>query len=241
MSLESAELCKLASNYFLALKVSFANEISSLTEKMADANIDDVLNAVAADHRIHPSHLSAGLGFGGSCLPKDTRGLLTFSKSMSVEMPILSSTIRVNVETTERLIRALEKNIGDLRGKRIAVLGLSFKTNTDDTRNSPSLELIRVLQHKGAEIHAHDPIARTHNIPKSILKELRVMSEVEDTVKDADAVCVMTDWDVYQEMGLEKITSGMKRKLVIDGRRMFSSVPSGEDITKLQPGMYTKD
>ena len=227
MSLESAELCKLASNYFLALKISYANEMATLTELIPFTNIDDVLRGVTADYRIHPSHLGAGLGFGGSCFPKDTGSLLSFGNAQGVNMQILQSVIQVNNDVSTRLIRLLDANVQQLTGAKVAVLGLTFKAGTDDIRNSPSIDLIRHLKARKAKVWAHDSNARIDDAAKSALQDVHLCSSLNECVNDADVVVLMTDWPEYIELGLAHLVG--EGQLFVDGRRAFvnSSIPQG--------------
>jgi UDPglucose 6-dehydrogenase len=229
MSLESAELCKYVSNSFLACKVSFVNEVASLAERIPGVSIDDVMNGVIADSRICPSHLRPGLGFGGSCFPKDLFALIGFAGAQSVDMKILKSVMQVNSESSKRLVELLNAVVPSLQGKKIAVLGLTFKAGTDDTRNSPSLELIDHLCLEGSTVWAHDPAAKLESIETSLRARFRFSEDIDECIGDADAVVLMTDWPIYTELGLKKLTETTKGRVFIDGRRAFvdSNIPKG--------------
>jgi len=239
MSLESAELCKYASNSFLATKVSFANEIASIAERIRYANVDDVLRGMVADRRICPSHLKAGLGFGGTCLPKDLLGLMTYGLKMGLKMNLLQAVARVNDDIIARLMHLIVSHIPDLRGKKVAVLGLTFKSGTDDTRKSQSLDLIARLVSEGAEVWAHDPMANEYTIPREIRGSFTRANDVRKCTENASVCVLMTDWPVYREMGLEQLTTGMRSKIFIDGRRLFANARIPEDITYRCLGSYS--
>lgn len=230
MSLESAELVKYASNCFLATKVSFANEIATIAEKIPEANIDDVMKGVVADSRINPSHLRAGLGFGGTCLPKDLSGLISCGAAHDLPMDLLRAVDAVNRTASRRLMAILNGNIMSLEGEKIAVLGLTFKSGTDDTRASQSISLIRELLAARAKVAVHDPMANEGTIDSDIRGFYTRYDDVLACVQDASAVFLMTDWPIYKELGLEKIVAPLKKKLVIDGRRMFAGVEIPSDV-----------
>ncbi|MHA1863051.1 MAG: UDP-glucose dehydrogenase family protein, partial [Candidatus Thorarchaeota archaeon] len=216
MSIESAELCKYASNSFLATKISFVSELSALAEKVPNVDIDDVVSGMVADHRICPSHLMPGLGYGGSCLPKDVSGLFMYAKTKGIEMELLKAVHSVNKHTTERLM-ALFKSTS-LNGKKVALLGIAFKADTDDIRDSPSLPLLKILCDSGAIVYVHDPIVDLSMVRNHLGLEFNISSDVDLCTNGASAVILMTDWKLYADLGLEKITSNMAEKLFIDGR-----------------------
>ncbi len=230
MSLESAELCKYASNTFLACKISFSNEIASIAEKIDTINVDEVIDAVVADSRISASHLRPGLGFGGTCLPKDLQGLTYFGQSIGVPMDLLKSVKIVNDNATTRLMSILNGHLNQLDGKKVAVLGLTFKAGTDDTRASQSLILISKLKGAGCDIYAHDPLANESTIDSEYMPKFKRVDSVEECTRDAYAVFLMTDWPLYKEMGIAKLTTNAKEKIFIDGRRQFAGSPIPEGI-----------
>jgi UDPglucose 6-dehydrogenase len=228
-SIESAELAKYASNCFLATKVSFANEISCIAERLSDVDIDDVMDAVTSDSRINPSHMKAGLGFGGTCLPKDLSGLIRYGGTFGLGMELLSSVNEVNNNTAIRLMQLLNGKVSDLSSRKVCVLGLTFKSGTDDTRDSQSLNLIRKLHAAGADVWAHDPMANENMFPEAFKEMIHRCDTVEECTTGAIAIFLMTDWPLYRDMGVQEIVSNMEIKLFIDGRRLFarSTIPPG--------------
>lgn len=234
-SIESAELCKYASNCFLATKISFTNEISSIAEVIKNIDIDAVMTGVTADNRINPSHMSAGLGFGGTCLPKDLSGLIAFGKQLGLSMDLLSSVATINENMDKRLMKLLNGKGMDLSGRKVAVLGLTFKAGTDDTRASQSLDVIRRLHETGAVVWAHDPMASNLTLPNDVKGMFRRCDEISQCTEDAHAIFLMTDWPVYRDIGIQGLVSNMKKKLFIDGRRQFakSPIPPGVEYLAL--------
>ncbi len=236
MSMESAELCKYASNCFLASKVSFTNELASLSERIKESNIEDVMKAVTADTRISPSHLKPGLGFGGTCLPKDLEGLIHYGNDLGVQMKLLEAVKIVNDSTAKRLLRLLVGRVEDLRGAKVAVLGISFKKGTDDTRSSQSLDLIEELHAHGVNIYVHDPLANESTIEPNIRSMFERCETIEECTNQAEALFLMTDWPIYEEIGLENLVKNMNAKVVIDGRRVFSKLTIPEYIQYISLG-----
>ena len=236
MSIESAELCKYASNAFLATKVSFVNEIASLAETIPEINIDEVMEAMSADHRICGSHLRPGLGFGGSCLPKDLRGLILYSESKNITMPLLKAVEIVNENVTSRIINILKKHFDSLSGEKIAILGLAFKPNTDDSRDSPTLSLIHRLLPFEVDIWVHDPLAAFKD---KIPEGLHYSQNILECTSDASVLILMTDWQMYYDFGIDNLTKHLRIKLVIDGRRMFTKASIPKSVTYYALGSYT--
>jgi UDPglucose 6-dehydrogenase len=236
MSVESAEMCKYASNAFLATKISFINELSALTEQIPHVNIDDVVRGMVQDHRISPSHLKPGLGYGGSCLPKDVSGLFIYGESKGVDMQLLKAVHSVNKQTTDRLLGLVDSL--SLKGKKVAILGIAFKADTDDTRDSPSLPLIRRLLAEGAKVHAHDPVVDLEQARNHLSLDIEISSDISECTGDAFVTFIMTDWSIYKELGIKSIASNMSQRLIVDGRRMFvdSDIPDG--IMYLPLGSY---
>ncbi len=238
MTLESAEMCKYVSNCFLATKISFGNEMASLAERVPNIEIDDVMNSVMADHRICPSHLKPGLGFGGSCFPKDIRAILEFSESRGVKLRLLSSVLDVNTDTSTRLMSLLKRTIPSFDGCNVAVLGLTFKHGTDDTRSSPSLDVIENLHSMGAHLHVHDPMANLDTVAPEKRELFTFTRSVDDCLRDADLLVIMTDWPMYKKIGLENLTQQMKQRIVVDGRRMFVNSEKPVGITYKALGSF---
>ena len=215
--IKSAEMIKYASNAFLATKISFANEIGNLCKRLG-IDVYEVMEGVGMDHRISPHFLDAGAGFGGSCFPKDLSALIHLAEGMNEEPLILRSVQNVNERQSARMLELLQKKIGSLEGKRIAVLGLAFKNDTDDVRQSRSIPVILELEEMGARIAAYDPQANDNM--KKLIPDIEYCSRVTDALEDADACIVMTEWP---EFGLlDEEFDLMKNRVIIEGRRILS-------------------
>jgi len=218
-TINSAELIKHASNSFLALKISYANVIADLCEKL-DGNVEQVTHAMGLDPRIGTQFLKAGLGFGGFCFPKDIQAFIQLASSVGVEFEILKAAERVNKERIERFLEKVNKALWVVKGKRIAVLGLAFKANTDDIRFAPAIDVIRRLLEEGAQVHATDPEALEK--AKKILPGVTLHSDPYEAVRDAHAALVCTEWSVFKTLDWERAGKLMARKLVVDGRNLYS-------------------
>jgi UDPglucose 6-dehydrogenase len=239
MSLESAELCKYVSNAFLATKISFANEIANIIERMPDADIDDVMEGVGLDPRISPSFFGSGVGYGGSCFPKDVVGLIDYAqKKHSLETHLLTATHIINSQRPMHLVRMLSSILPDIQGLKISVLGLAFKPGTDDIRESPSLKVIEELQSLGAEVCVHDPLTSKMNLSQEFKDSVNVVEDTQACLKDSMACFLVTEWAEYLEQGLDNLTRFMKKKIFIDGRRAFvkDSIPS--DVVYISVGKH---
>ncbi len=219
-NLETAELIKYASNAFLATKISFINEIANFCEKVG-ADVTLVAKGMGLDPRIGPKFLNPGPGFGGSCLPKDVKALINQGKQLSSSFKILEAVIEVNEKQKLRVITKLEAFLGDLKNKTIAILGLSFKPNTSDVRESPALTVIPVLLERGAKVKAYDPIAMEEF--KRAVKNLPIeySSSPEEAVKDAHAMVILTEWNEFRFLDLAKIKKLMKTPVLIDMRNIY--------------------
>jgi len=218
-TINSAELIKHASNSFLALKISYANVISDLCERIG-ADVEEVTHAMGLDPRIGAQFLKAGLGFGGFCFPKDIQAFIHLSSSVGVDFEMLKAAERVNKQRLERFFEKIHHALWVIKGKRVAVLGLAFKANTDDIRLAPALEVIRKLLEEGAIVHASDTeaIARTKPIfPQAVYHE-----DPYDALKQADAALVCTEWQIFRNIDWERAGQLMARRLVIDGRNLYS-------------------
>ena len=218
-TINSAELIKHASNSFLALKISYANVIADLCEKL-DGNVEQVTHAMGLDPRIGTQFLKAGLGFGGFCFPKDIQAFIQLASSVGVEFEILKAAERVNKERIDRFLEKVNKALWVVKGKRIAVLGLAFKANTDDIRFAPAIDVIRRLLDEGAQVHATDPEALEK--AKRILPGVTFHADPYETVRDAHAALVCTEWNVFKNLDWERAGKLMARKLVVDGRNLYS-------------------
>lgn len=215
--IKSAEMIKYASNAFLATKISFANEIGNLCKRLG-IDVYEVMEGVGMDHRISPHFLDAGAGFGGSCFPKDLSALIHLAEGMNEEPLILRSVQNVNERQSARMLELLQKKIGSLEGKRIAVLGLAFKNDTDDVRQSRSIHVILELEEMGARIAAYDPQANDNM--KKLIPDIEYCSRVTDALEDADACIVMTEWPEFRL--LDEEFDLMKNRVIIEGRRILS-------------------
>ena len=218
-TISSAELIKHASNSFLALKISYANVVSDLCERIG-ANVEEVTHAMGLDPRIGAQFLKAGLGFGGFCFPKDIQAFIHLSASVGVDFDMLKAAERVNKQRLERFFEKIHSALWVIKGKRVAVLGLAFKANTDDIRFAPALEVIRKLLEEGAVVHASDPEAITRTKP--IFPQVVYHEDPYDALKQADAALVCTEWQIFRNIDWERAGRLMARRLVIDGRNLYS-------------------
>ena len=216
---ESAEMIKYASNDFLALKISYINEIANLCE-IVGANITDVARGMGLDNRIGNKFLNAGIGYGGSCFPKDTKALNWLGNYYDYELKTIKAAIEVNENQKIKLIKKARKYYDSFEGLNIAVLGLSFKPNTDDLRDAPSLDCIPILLDDGAKIKAYDPVAE-NNYKKIYPTEIEYCKSLEDTLKDTDICFIFTEWDFVKNMDTELFEKLMKKPIVLDGRNCF--------------------
>lgn len=214
----SAELIKYASNAFLAVKISFANSIANICEAV-NADVIQVMKGVGQDRRIGPAFLNAGLGYGGSCFPKDSSSLLHTAQSVGYDFPILEATIKTNDEQPKRFIKKIEKELGGFKGKKIALLGLAFKANTDDMRDAKSLDVIAAVLAGEGEIVAFDPIAMENC--KKIFPQITYAKSAFDAAEGADAAVVVTEWNEFKQINLEKLKAAMKGSHVFDGRNLY--------------------
>ncbi|WP_074432812.1 UDP-glucose dehydrogenase family protein [Neobacillus jeddahensis] len=211
----ASEMIKYAANSFLAMKISFINELARLCDKL-QINVNDISKGIGLDHRIGPHFLHAGLGYGGSCFPKDVNALIKTAKENKVPLSILESVVTVNEEQPHYLIEKIKATLGDdLKNKTIAVLGLAFKANTDDTRESPSLKVIERLLQEEVQVKAHDPIVKMEESP------FLQLATIEETVAGADALVIGTDWDEYKNLDWTGIKQLMKQPFIFDGRNII--------------------
>lgn len=215
----SSELIKYASNAFLATKVSFINSIARLCEKLG-ADVLKVAEGMGYDHRIMPEHLRAGLGYGGSCFPKDTAALLRMAERCGYRFEILEAAVRVNEGQVDWVVEKLEQVLGDLVGKTIAVWGLAFKPNTDDLRESQALKLAERLAGRGARVQAYDPALRFN--PKSDCEGVVICTDKYEAVRSAEALVVGTEWSEFVEADFEKVCSLMTRPFCVDARNCLA-------------------
>ena len=217
-NLETAEMIKYAANAYLATKVSFINEIANLCEAMG-ADVHHVARAMGLDGRIGKKFLHPGPGYGGSCFPKDTRALSRMAKARGYSFKILESVIQVNEEQKKRMVNKIKERVGDLRGKTIGILGLSFKPNTDDIRESSSIAIIGDLLAMGAKVKAFDPAAIEE--AKAILPEVEYGKDAYDVASGCDALVLATEWNQFRRLDLQRIKALLKAPIFIDLRNVY--------------------
>lgn len=218
-TINSAELIKHASNSFLALKISYANVIADLCERIG-ADVEEVTHAMGLDPRIGTQFLKAGLGFGGFCFPKDIQAFIHLSSTVGVDFEMLKAAERVNKQRIDRYFEKIHKALWVIKGKRVAVLGLAFKANTDDIRFAPALDVIRRLLDEGAEVAATDPEAISRTRP--LFPNVTYHQDPYEALKGADAALVCTEWKIFRDLDWERGGNLMARRLVIDGRNLYS-------------------
>ena len=219
MDERSAELTKYAANSFLATKITFMNEIANLCEKLG-ANVDEVRKGMGTDSRIGKRFLFAGIGYGGSCFPKDVQALVKSATDVDYDFEILNSVMDVNQRQKVKLVSKIKEHFGDLRGKTIAMWGLAFKPYTDDIREAPSIYNIHELIQAGAKIRAYDPEAMD-NVKKLLGDKIELFDDEYEALDGADALLIVTEWPVFRQPQFEKMTGKLKNKVVFDGRNLY--------------------
>lgn len=217
-NIETAELIKYASNSFLATKISFINEMANLCEKVG-ADVHMVARGMGLDQRIGSKFLHPGPGYGGSCLPKDTNALLKMAEEHEIELDIIDAAVKANEKQKELMIQKIKDAVGLLKGRTIAVLGLSFKPNTDDTRDAPSLYIIKGLVKEKARIRAFDPVCMKEE--NRILPEVNYCKDPYDAAKGADALVIMTEWNQFRNLDLDRIKKLLKEPYFFDLRNVY--------------------
>jgi UDPglucose 6-dehydrogenase len=218
MDRRSAELTKYAANAFLATKISFINEIAHLAEEVG-ADVEAVSKGIGSDPRIGKEFLRASLGWGGSCFPKDVRAIVHLADRYGHPMPIVRAAQVMNARARERVIERLERALGTLQGKRVGVLGIAFKQNTDDTRESPALDVIRSLRDRGAVVTAYDPIARLSD--QDLVEGLLMhAADPYEAAKEAEAIVIATEWEEFRALDLDRLKAAMKGDLLMDARNL---------------------
>ena len=216
--INSAELIKHASNSFLALKISYINAVSAVCEATG-ANVQEVANGMGMDERIGRRFLNAGIGFGGSCFPKDLSAFIAISQHVGYDFGLLKEVQKINATQMERFIKKITDTIWVLKDKKIGVLGLAFKQNTDDVRMSPAIELCQRLQKEGATLRVHDPKAMEK--AKSLLKNVEYVEDMNAVAEGCDALIVATEWDEFKKLDLERARKGLSHPIMFDGRNLF--------------------
>ena len=218
-TINSAELIKHASNSFLALKISYANMVADLAEKLG-ADIGEVVRAMGLDPRIGQSFLSAGLGFGGFCLPKDLQAFVHLAERSGVDFSMLREVEKINKHRIDRCIEKLRSALWVVRGKQVGVLGLAFKPNTDDIRFAPAIDLVNQLLSEGARVRAYDPQAMERS--RATLPQIEYAKSAYDAATDAEALLIATEWDEFRRLDWPRVRDVMARPLIIDGRNLLS-------------------
>lgn len=216
--LRTAEMIKYASNAFLATRISFINEMANICESLG-ADVREVAKGMGMDKRIGPAFLDAGLGWGGSCFPKDVRALAHMAATRGTHPQLLQAVMDINQNQRQRAVTKLEQSLGDLKGRRIGVLGLSFKPNTDDTRDAPALDIIRLLLAKGADVQGYDPQAM--KVSKTLIPELSLRDNPYEVARDADALLLATEWNEFKSLDFKKIKQAMRGNVILDGRNIW--------------------
>lgn len=239
-STKSAEIIKHASNAFLALKISFVNAVANLCEA-ADADVEQVARGIGLDSRIGPKFLRPGIGYGGSCFPKDVAAFRSVASQMGVDFSLLTEVEKINAAQKKRFLGKVRSALWTLRGKRLAVLGLAFKGDTDDIRESPAIDLVEMLIGEGCSICAYDPAAmkRTEaEIPTS--PQMRYAQDADEAIKDADALLILTDWPEFAKLDLRALHASLRYPIVVDGRNLYDpKVMQENGFTYLSVGRST--
>ncbi|ABD42765.1 UDP-glucose 6-dehydrogenase [Methanospirillum hungatei JF-1] len=216
-SLTAAEMIKYTANSFLATKISFSNEIGNICKKLG-IDVYDVMKGAGLDHRIGSHFLNAGAGFGGSCFPKDVSALISLAESVGERPQLLHAVIEINEKQPHKMLELVRKRIGDLKGKRIAVLGLAFKDNTDDIRDSRSIPVIEELIKEGADVIAYDPMAMINM--KRLFPSITYAKSIKDVLKDADGCLIMTEWPEFSHLS-EEFSLMKQPPVILEGRRII--------------------
>ncbi len=216
--IKSAEIIKHASNSFLAAKISFINAVANICE-LTGANVEKVAEGMGYDKRIGRSFLNAGLGYGGSCFPKDVSAFCSISRKLGYDFTLLDTVQEINEKQMRIFLKKVEDALWNLKSKKICVLGLSFKPNTDDLREAPSIRVISALQKEGAIIHAYDPKAMEKL--NEIFPDVKIANNSYEAAQDSDAVLILTEWNEFKEIDLVRLKRLMKRPLIIDGRNIY--------------------
>ena len=216
--LRTAEMIKYASNAFLATRISFINEIAQICERLG-ADVREVARGMGADRRIGPYFLDAGLGYGGSCFPKDVLALHHMAATAGCHPQLLQAVMEINQSARDRFADKVRILLGDLSDKCVGVLGLSFKPNTDDMREAPSIDIISAMQAGGARVKAYDPVAMEH--ASELLPTVTFCATAYDVAKEADALLIVTEWNEFKQLNWEKIRGFMRQPIVIDGRNIY--------------------
>ena len=244
-SLESAELIKYTNNAFFSMLISFSNEIANISEKIPEVDSHEILKALVSDKRITSivnnerivpsleSYLIPGCGFGGSCFPKDVQAILDYANKNKIKTPLLKAILEINAERPNKMVILSESILGTLKNKKVSILGLTFKPETDDLRSSPALDAIEILLEKGANISTFDPILKSKPDLVKLPKECKICSRIEDALRDSDVAMIFTKWSEFKSLDTKFLKQFMKNPIIIDGRGFL-------DKEKFDAGTYFK-
>ena len=244
-NLESAELIKYTNNAFFSMLISFSNEIANISEKIPGVDSHKILKALISDKRITSivnnerivpsleSYLIPGCGFGGSCFPKDVQAILDYAKKNKIKTPLLNAILEINAERPNKMVILSESILGTLKNKRVSILGLTFKTETNDLRSSPALDAIDILLKKGANISTFDPILKSKSDLVELPNECKICFRIEDALRDSDVVMIFTKWSEFKSLDAKFLKQFMKNPIIIDGRGFL-------DKEKFDTGTYFK-
>jgi UDPglucose 6-dehydrogenase len=220
-SAQSAEIIKHASNAFLAMKISFINSVANLCEAV-NADVKEVARGIGLDARIGPKFLRPGVGYGGSCFPKDLAAFRSVAEQQGIDFSLLAEVEKINVVQKKNFFNKIRAALWTLRGKRLGVLGLAFKGDTDDIRDSPALDIVKMLLHEGCFLTAHDPAAMERSkevIPES--SQIRYVDDPYTAARSADALVILTDWQQFADLDLDRLNKALKFPIIIDGRNLY--------------------
>ncbi len=216
--INSAEIIKHAANSFLATKISFANALARICEA-AGANVEEVTRGVGLDHRVGDKFLNAGVGYGGSCFPKDVSAFISITEELGYDFRLLKEVERINEEQIDYFFRKIKETLWILEDQKVAVLGLAFKPNTDDMRNAPAIKIIKRLQAEGAKVRAYDPKAM--ETAREDLPDIEYCSDPYQAAEGAEALVILTEWNEFKEMNLDRMKELLHQPIVIDGRNIY--------------------
>ncbi len=216
----NAELIKYANNTFLAMKVSFINMIANICQKLPKADVEEVAKGIGIDKRISPLFLKAGAGWGGSCWPKDLAALRAYAQKLNVEVPLVDATLKINETQPLKIIELAKKLLGDLNGRHVSILGLSFKPGTDDMRGAVSVKIVEALLTEGARVAVYDPKA-TENARRLLGSRVKYASSAIECIKDADCCILVTEWEEFKKLEPQDFIKNMRQPILIDGRRIY--------------------
>ena len=219
--LRTAEMIKYASNAFLATKISFINEMANICEVLG-ADVKEVARGMGTDHRISPDFLQAGIGWGGSCFPKDVKALAHMAATHGTHPQMLRAVMDINYDQRKRFVTKLRHLLGGVRGKTIGILGLSFKPNTDDMRDAPSVEIVNLLRYEGAKVQAYDPVAM-ENARRILGNDITYCEDPYQVAEGADALLLISEWNEFKQLNMERVRELMRQPVLLDGRNIYDS------------------